>query len=91
MTLGHPTQEWSSLQDVFYRKSEAYTFTWGVDNLSDYLVAAAPNAGLLALVRDPSRLVALGKAALLKPKIQVYTAAGQLVESVPVSGLKGCR
>jgi hypothetical protein len=79
----HPTLEWSSLQDVFYRKSDIYHLTWGIDNLSDYLITSAKNGGLLALIRDPSKLVSLGKAALLKPKIHIYTSAGQLVESIP--------
>ncbi|SPO38788.1 related to vacuolar protein sorting 16 [Pseudozyma flocculosa] len=81
--LPHPTTEWSSLQDVFYRKADVYSLSWGIENLADYNVAAASNGGLLALVRDPTRLVSLGKASLLKPKILVYTAAGQLVESIP--------
>ena len=83
MVLSHPTIEWSSLQDVFYRKSELYSLSWGIENLADYQVAAASNAGLLALVRDPNRLVSVGKASLLKPKILVYTSAGQLIESIP--------
>ena len=79
----HPTLEWSSLQDVFYRKSDIYHLTWGIDNLSDYLITSAKDGGLLALIRDPSKLVSLGKAALLKPKIHIYSSAGQLVESIP--------
>ncbi|ETS65113.1 hypothetical protein PaG_00571 [Moesziomyces aphidis] len=79
----HPTSEWSSLQDIFYRRTELYALSWGIDNLADYVVAAASNGGLIALVRDPTRLVSLGKASLLKPKILVYTAAGQLIESIP--------
>jgi hypothetical protein len=71
-STSHPTLEWSSLQDVFYRKSEIYHLTWGINNLSDYLITSAKNGGLVALVRDPSRLVSLGKAALLKPKIHLH-------------------
>ncbi|UZJ52563.1 hypothetical protein CBS101457_001883 [Exobasidium rhododendri] len=82
-STNHPTLEWSSLQNVFYRKSDIYHLTWGIDNLSDYLITSAKNGGLVALIRDPSRLVSLGKAALLKPKIHIYTSAGQLVESIP--------
>lgn len=85
--LEHPTHEWSSLQDVFYRKSEIYSLTWGVDDLSDHLVAASKNGGLFALTRDPHKLVSLGKAALLKPKVLIYTSAGQLVETLPVCKL----
>lgn len=79
----HPTTEWTSLQDIFYRRTELYALNWGIDNLADYVVAASSNGGLIALVRDPTRLVSLGKASLLKPKILVYTAAGQLIESIP--------
>ncbi|KIS68033.1 uncharacterized protein UMAG_11636 [Mycosarcoma maydis] len=79
----HPTSEWSSLQDTFYRRTELYTLNWGIDNLADYVVAASSNGGLIALIRDPTRLVSLGNASLLKPKILVYTAAGQLIESIP--------
>ncbi|PWN40711.1 hypothetical protein IE81DRAFT_325313 [Ceraceosorus guamensis] len=83
MTLTHPTQEWHSLQDVFYRRNQVYSLSWAIDDLSNYKLAAAPNGGLLALVRDPAKLVALGKVSNLRPKIQVYTSAGQLVESIP--------
>ena len=79
----HPTTEWTNLQDIFYRRTELYALNWGIDNLADYVVAASSNAGLIALIRDPTRLVSLGKASLLKPKILVYTAAGQLIESIP--------
>uniref|UniRef100_V5ES11 Probable vacuolar protein sorting-associated protein 16 homolog n=1 Tax=Kalmanozyma brasiliensis (strain GHG001) TaxID=1365824 RepID=V5ES11_KALBG len=79
----HPTTEWTSLQDIFYRRTELYALNWGIDNLADYVVAASSNGGLIALIRDPTRLVSLGKASLLKPKILVYTAAGQLIESIP--------
>lgn len=79
----HPTLEWSSLQDVFYRKSEIYQLTWGIDDLSDYLVTSAKNGGLIALYRDPSKVVSIGRNTLLRPKIHVYTSAGQLVESIP--------
>ncbi|PWY97065.1 hypothetical protein BCV70DRAFT_234108 [Testicularia cyperi] len=79
----HPTTEWSSLQDVFYRKTELYALNWGIENLADYVAAAASNGGLIALIRDPNRLVSLGKASMLRPKILVYTAAGQLIESLP--------
>ncbi len=81
--VNHPTTEWTSLQDIFYRRTELYALSWGIDNLADYVVAASSNGGLVALIRDPTRLVSLGKASLLKPKILVYTAAGQLVESIP--------
>lgn len=81
----HPFTECSPLQDVYYRRREVYSLAWSHSNqdLSDYILASANNGGYIALTRDPRKLVALGKAAILKPKILVYTAAGQLVESIP--------
>lgn len=87
----HPFSECSQLQSVYYRRREVYSLAWShtSQEIRDYLLAAAPNGGFLALTRDPKKLVAVGKAAILKPKILVYTAAGQLVESIPVSGWPG--
>lgn len=83
----HPFSECSQLQSVYYRRRQVYSLAWThtSQDIRDYLIAAAPNGGLLALTRDPKRLVAVGKAAVLKPKILVYTAAGQLVETISVS------
>ncbi|CAO1628240.1 unnamed protein product [Jaminaea pallidilutea] len=83
MPVGHPFLECSPLASAFYRRREVYSLAWGHSDLADFLLAAAPNGGLLALTRDPRRLVALGKASILKPKILVYTAAGQLVDTIP--------
>lgn len=81
----HPFTECSPLQSVFYRRRELYSLGWShaSQDLHDYLLASAPHGGYIALTRDPRKLVVLGKAAVLKPKILVYTAAGQLVESIP--------
>lgn len=87
MPLHHPFAECSALASVFYRRRDVYSLAWGHSDLSQFILAAAPNGGYVALTRDPRRLVALGKASILKPKILVYTAAGQLVESIPVSSL----
>jgi len=44
-------------------------------------VLIAPDA---ALTRNPSRLVALGDVSTVAPKIQIYSGAGQLLETLPV-------
>lgn len=91
MPLTHPFDECASLASVFYRRRDIYSLAWGHSDLSHFLLAAAPSGGYVALTRDPHRLIALDKASLLKPKILVYTAAGQLVESIPVSTHRPCR
>ncbi|PWN25197.1 hypothetical protein BDZ90DRAFT_234397 [Jaminaea rosea] len=79
----HPFLECSPLASVFYRKRDIYSLAWGHSDLSHFIVAAASNGGYVALTRDPRRLIALGRGAAVKPKVMVYTAAGQLVESIP--------
>ncbi|KAE8256783.1 hypothetical protein A4X03_0g5061, partial [Tilletia caries] len=62
------------------------SLSWPLHNLSDHILAAAPNGGYLALYRDRSRLAALSHAQpshLLRPNIQVYTPAGRLIETLP--------
>ncbi|KAL4402489.1 Vacuolar protein sorting-associated protein 16 [Malassezia pachydermatis] len=41
------------------------------------------DGGLIALTRNPHQLVALGDVGAVEPRIQVYTGAGQLVETLP--------
>lgn len=86
MPAPHPFTECSQLQSVFYRRREVYSLAWTHTprEFGDFLVASAPNGGFLALTRDPKKVVPLGKQSGLKPKIVVYTAAGQLVESIQV-------
>lgn len=86
----HPFSECSPLQSAFYRRRDLYSLAWShsSQDLSGYLVVSAANGGFIAITRDPRRMVMLGKATALKPRILVYTAAGQLVESIPVSACR---
>jgi len=87
----HPTLEWSSLQDVFYRKSQIYTLSWGIqsDFLNYYSLATADSGGFIALLRTNNsnftKVNLSTSLSRLKPQLQIYTQAGQLVESIPVS------
>ncbi|KDN52476.1 hypothetical protein K437DRAFT_214166, partial [Tilletiaria anomala UBC 951] len=81
-----PTQEWSSLQDVFYRKTDIYNLTsWAVNSLQGQRVSLGKNGGFIAIVRDQNALVPIGASAVTGTtmKIGIYTAAGQMVESLP--------
>ena len=82
-----PTQDWASLQDVFYRKSDIYTLSsWGVNTLRGQRVAIGRNGGFVAICRDQNSLLPIGSGGT-RMKIAIYTAAGQMFESLPVSKL----
>ena len=84
MVISSPTQGWSSLQDVFYRKTDIYNLTsWAVSSLQGQRVVLGRNGGLIAIVRDQSVFAPVGSGTRMK--IGIYTAAGQMVESLPVS------
>ncbi|KAF8068755.1 vacuolar assembling/sorting protein VPS16 [Lyophyllum atratum] len=77
----HPTATWEAMQDgnVFYRRQQLYSVTGKLPKLSDYIVAGCRHGGPLALMRDSSKLIALGRAttSLSKAQIQVYSPAGE--------------
>ena len=49
----HPTVTWEALQDgnAFYCKKELYVMSWDSLDLTNYLVAAASNAGPIGMVQ----------------------------------------
>ncbi|KAL0960087.1 hypothetical protein HGRIS_011732 [Hohenbuehelia grisea] len=77
----HPTTSWEAMQDgnVFYRRQQLYSIPGKLPNLGEYTVAACRHGGPLAMVRDTSKLVALGRTtpALNKTQIQIYSPAGE--------------
>lgn len=95
-----PSAEWDSLGnagDAFYCRTQLYTLTWSFpgSDLSDYIVAGAPNGGPIALTRDESKPVLLtaaaGDAAAGVPasssktkRVSVYSSAGILLQSITV-------
>ena len=75
--------EWQKLGDAYYRRTIQYELGWSVQRLDEFLVASSADMGWIALTRDPEQLVALGDTSAMEPKIQVYTGAGQLFETLP--------
>ncbi|KAF9262262.1 vacuolar assembling/sorting protein VPS16 [Marasmius fiardii PR-910] len=78
----HPTASWQAMQDgnVFYRRQQLYSLPVGkLPDLYDYIVAGCRYGGPLALMRDNTKLVALGRStpAFAKSQIQVYSSAGE--------------
>ncbi|KAG7548910.1 hypothetical protein FFLO_03202 [Filobasidium floriforme] len=76
VNMSSPTDNWDTLENVFYRKEEVYSMAWDVADLSDYHVAAARYGGPIALIRDENKIVLAGRHISGKPKINVFTAAG---------------
>ncbi|KAG6816140.1 hypothetical protein H0H87_008375 [Tephrocybe sp. NHM501043] len=77
----HPTTTWEAIQDgnTFYRRQQLYSVTGKLPNLGDYVVAGCRHGGPIAVMRDNSKLVALGRAStsLSKAQIQLYSPAGE--------------
>lgn len=80
-TVQHPSAAWEAVSNgiVFYRRQQLYTLSGKLPNIADYLIAGCKNGGPIALMRDTSKLVALGRGgpAFTKSQIQVYSPAGE--------------
>ncbi|BGP40027.1 Vacuolar protein sorting-associated protein 16 [Rhodotorula kratochvilovae] len=78
---------WQPLHDTFYRLTRTYALE-GTPlarlDLADYRVAHCSHAGPIAVMRDPSRPVPLGKydAKSSQNRVSVYTPAGALVQHI---------
>ncbi|KAI0052144.1 vacuolar assembling/sorting protein VPS16 [Auriscalpium vulgare] len=77
----HPTASWQPMQDgnVFYRRQQSYSISGKLPNLGDCIVAGCRHGGPLAMMRNHTKLIALGRAAPIfsKSQIQVYSPAGE--------------
>ncbi|KAJ7064984.1 vacuolar assembling/sorting protein VPS16 [Mycena amicta] len=80
-TTERPSSRWQIMADgkTFYKRQQLYSIPAKLPNLSDYIVAGCRNGGPIALMRDPTKLVALGRTGPVttKAQIQVYSAAGE--------------
>ncbi|CAG7849893.1 Vacuolar protein sorting-associated protein 16 homolog [Serendipita indica DSM 11827] len=88
--IQHPTLTWEAVNDgaVFYSRRHVYHMNWnlgaggGGSDLSGYVVAAARFGGPIAIIRDNSKLIALGRTTFTKPVILVYSSAGTQLASI---------
>lgn len=80
-TVQHPSATWEAVSNgiVFYRRQQLYTLPGKLPNIADYLIAGCKNGGPIALMRDTSKMVALGRGgpSFTKSQIQVYSPAGE--------------
>ncbi|TEB34385.1 vacuolar assembling/sorting protein VPS16 [Coprinellus micaceus] len=81
MSTPHPTTTWQAMQDgnTFYRRQQLYSVPGKLPELSDYIVAGCQYGGPIALMRDSTKLLALGRVtpAVTKAQIQVFSPAGE--------------
>lgn len=98
-----PSAEWDSLGnagEAFYCRTLLYSLTWQFpgSDLSDYILAGAPNGGPIALTRDESKPVLLTAAHDGAPssassgkarRVSVYSSAGVLLQSITVGDMTG--
>lgn len=77
----HPTATWQAMQDgnAFYRRQQLYSIPGKLPDFGDYIVAGCQYGGPLALMRDNTKLLALGRLtpAAAKAQIQIYSPAGE--------------
>ncbi|EJD40200.1 vacuolar protein sorting-associated protein 16 [Auricularia subglabra TFB-10046 SS5] len=83
----HPTASWDAMPggSAFYRKLSVYQMQWPIRDLSDYIVAGARYGGPLALMRDPTKMVAMtrmGSSSNAKQPIQIFSSSGDLISTV---------
>lgn len=80
-TVQHPSATWEAVSNgiVFYKRQQLYTLPGKLPNIADYLIAGCKNGGPIALMRDTSKMVALGRGgpSFTKSQIQVYSPAGE--------------
>ncbi|KAH7345376.1 vacuolar assembling/sorting protein VPS16 [Rhizoctonia solani] len=83
--IPNPTTTWEPVQDgeVFYSTREVYQMMWQLNDLTDFIIAGARYGGPLAMIRDTSKLVALGRHTMAKPQIIIYSSAGNLINTIP--------
>ncbi|KAJ7359364.1 vacuolar assembling/sorting protein VPS16 [Mycena albidolilacea] len=81
MSAERPSSRWQIMQDgrTFYKRQQLYSIPGKLPNLSDYVVAGCLYGGPIALMRDHTKLIALGRStpAITKAQIQIYSPAGE--------------
>ncbi|KAF9239872.1 vacuolar assembling sorting protein VPS16 [Melanogaster broomeanus] len=77
----HPTATWEAMPEgnVFYRRLRLYSIPGKLPDLNDFVIAGCRNGGPIALMRDSSKIIAIGSAgpAFSKFQIQIYSPAGE--------------
>ncbi|XP_066543432.1 vacuolar protein sorting-associated protein 16 homolog [Amia ocellicauda] len=73
------TANWNPLGEAFYRKVELYEMGWSLrEGLRDCLIATAPYAGPIALLRPPQH-----RSPSARPQLEIYSSSGSSLASFP--------
>ncbi|KAF8800582.1 vacuolar assembling/sorting protein VPS16 [Phlegmacium glaucopus] len=79
--VDHPTASWQAMQEgnVFYRRQQCYSIPGKLPDLGDYIIAGCRYGGPIAIMRDHTKLLAVGRSTLatIKSQIQIYSPAGE--------------
>ncbi|GFT27348.1 vacuolar protein sorting-associated protein 16 homolog [Nephila pilipes] len=76
------TADWTPLgKNIYYRKIELYAMQWEDQvNLSDFIIAAAPFGGPIALTQDRKKLQKVQF--VNKSNIYIFSASGQAISTI---------
>ncbi|KKA28062.1 hypothetical protein TD95_001564 [Thielaviopsis punctulata] len=84
MDAAQPRTDWENLGDKWYRKIQLYTEVFDQDlDLDNYVIAAAPYGGSLALWKDDTKILAYQAGKASKPSIDIYSFAGKPLRKIP--------
>ncbi|KAK9053945.1 hypothetical protein SSX86_026114 [Deinandra increscens subsp. villosa] len=72
------TAEWQLLGDKYHRKPEIYQLRWRNIDLARNKVACAPFRGLIAVIRDDSKIVQLYAESALR-KLRIFNSFGRQI------------
>ncbi|KAF9051351.1 vacuolar protein sorting 16 isoform 1 [Panaeolus papilionaceus] len=80
--MEHPTSSWQAMQEgnVFYRRQQCYSIPDKLPELDDYFIAGCKYGGPIALMRDHTKVLALGQGRpppTTRSQIQIYSPAGE--------------
>ncbi|EFJ24200.1 hypothetical protein SELMODRAFT_101752 [Selaginella moellendorffii] len=73
--------EWSAIANRYYRKQEIYRMAWHNVELSGHKVACARFGGMIAIIRDDTKIVRL-RSEPARPKLLIFRSSGLLVASI---------
>ncbi|KAF8439094.1 vacuolar assembling sorting protein VPS16 [Boletus edulis BED1] len=77
----HPTSTWEAMPEgnVFYRRLQLYSIPGKLPDLSDFIITGCRNGGPIALMRDTSKIIAIGRVgpAFSRSQIQVFSSADE--------------
>ncbi|PKI84319.1 Vacuolar protein sorting-associated protein 16 [Malassezia vespertilionis] len=83
-----PATEWHALGRAFYRRTLQYELQWALASLDGYMLASNADGSLFVATRDPTKLVVFHSNSHVEPQLQVYTGAGQLLDTIPWDGTR---